>query len=419
MKIRHFMRGALFLLLLTVVLSLAQGRDAKAASQWKAENGFWYLLDENGEKQTGWASVDGEWYYLAKDGKMLTGQWLADGGEWYYLRESGKAMRSAWMEEDGEWYYFRESGKMMRSSWLEYEGNWFYFRESGKMEHGAWLEYEGDWYYLNESGRMRTSAWLSTGNAWYYLGSGGKMVTGWFSVEEEWYYFRESGQMATGWTEVDGEWYHLRESGKMDTGWYSENEAWYYLRESGKMHIGWLEIEGEWYYFYGPSDDARIGTMAVSTEIDGYVLASDGTMRDPDLVAMERRAQSYSSSTKYFIMVNTYTHKVGIFKGKKNNWDLIHYWDCTTGAWRTPTIKGNFRVGSRGKYFDHDATTRLFWWTQIKGNYLFHSTLYTKDGRPKDSRLGMNLSMGCVRLAIENAKWIYDYIPTGTAIHID
>ncbi|HCQ88771.1 MAG TPA: hypothetical protein DIU45_02140, partial [Clostridium sp.] len=49
---------------------------------------------------------------------------------------------------------------------------------------------------------------------------------------------------------------------------------------------------------------------------------------------------------------------------------------------------------------------------------LFHSILYNLDGSIRDGRLGMAISNGCVRLALENAKWIYDNIPEGTAIHI-
>ena len=33
-----------------------------------------------------------------------------------------------------------------------------------------------------------------------------------------------------------------------------------------------------------------------------------------------------------------------------------------------------------------------------------------------DGRLGINASHGCVRLSIENAKWIYDTIPSGTKV---
>ena len=33
-----------------------------------------------------------------------------------------------------------------------------------------------------------------------------------------------------------------------------------------------------------------------------------------------------------------------------------------------------------------------------------------------DGRLGINASHGCVRLNINNAKWIYDNIPRGTKV---
>ena len=33
-----------------------------------------------------------------------------------------------------------------------------------------------------------------------------------------------------------------------------------------------------------------------------------------------------------------------------------------------------------------------------------------------DGRLGMNISAGCVRMQIDQAKWIYDNIPRGTKV---
>ena len=135
-----------------------------------------------------------------------------------------------------------------------------------------------------------------------------------------------------------------------------------------------------------------------------------------DLESMMYLANAYSSSTPYIIMVNCNTHKVGIFQGWTGNWSPVYYWDCTTGAPGTPTVKGTFRVGSRGYYFD-SGSSRCYWYTQFYGNYLFHSVLYSKyNGSLVDGRLGMSLSHGCVRLDINNAKWIYDNIPTGTMV---
>lgn len=130
---------------------------------------------------------------------------------------------------------------------------------------------------------------------------------------------------------------------------------------------------------------------------------------------MQARANFYSSSTPYLILVNRSTHKVGVFRGWQGSWQNVFYWDCSDGAPSTPTVEGIFTVGIRGYYFDSGAS-RCYWYTQFRGNYLFHSVLYNKNGTLRDGRLGMPLSHGCVRLDINNAKWIYDNIPSGTTV---
>ena len=42
---------------------------------------------------------------------------------------------------------------------------------------------------------------------------------------------------------------------------------------------------------------------------------------------------------------------------------------------------------------------KCWYYTQFKGNYLFHSIIYNLDGSIRDGRLGMKLSDGCIRLA--------------------
>ena len=119
--------------------------------------------------------------------------------------------------------------------------------------------------------------------------------------------------------------------------------------------------------------------------------------------------------TPYLLMVNRDTHRVGIFQGSLGNWEYVYYWPCSDGAPSTPTVTGEFTVQGKGMYFDSGAA-RCYWYTQFYGNYLFHSVLYNKDGSLMDGRLGMGLSHGCVRLQIDNAKWIYDNIPRGSKV---
>lgn len=135
-----------------------------------------------------------------------------------------------------------------------------------------------------------------------------------------------------------------------------------------------------------------------------------------EMQSMQIRANMYSSSTGFLLLVNRSTHKVGIFQGLQGNWNCIQYWDCSDGKASTPTVEGVFRVGSKGYYFD-SGDSRCYWWTQFYNDYLFHSVLYNKyNGALMDGRLGMGLSHGCVRLDINNAKWIYDTIPSGSTV---
>jgi hypothetical protein len=61
--------------------------------------------------------------------------------------------------------------------------------------------------------------------------------------------------------------------------------------------------------------------------------------------------------------------------------------------------------------------------TRITGNFLFHSPPY-RAPRPSAlnvggyNRLGTRASGGCVRMSVENAKWIFDKINPGTTIHV-
>ena len=134
-----------------------------------------------------------------------------------------------------------------------------------------------------------------------------------------------------------------------------------------------------------------------------------------DRQEMVWKAQGYYSSTNWLILVDNTNNKVGIFNGSRGNWNLVQFWTCTTGKASTPTVLGEYQVGSRGYSFGYGYT--CYYWTQFYNNYLFHSVLYDENTfRIQDGRLGQNLSHGCVRLDINNAKWIYNNIPSRTKV---
>jgi|GEM_PF-3370940 len=123
------------------------------------------------------------------------------------------------------------------------------------------------------------------------------------------------------------------------------------------------------------------------------------------------------SNTNYAIVVDLTNHWLCIFEGGHNNWSLLHDWQVSNGQLSMPTVTGDYEVGIKGYSFGSGYT--CYYYTQIWGDYLFHSAMY-REGTFElmDGPLGVYSTHGCVRMDIDNAKWIYDNIPAGTKIRI-
>ena len=130
---------------------------------------------------------------------------------------------------------------------------------------------------------------------------------------------------------------------------------------------------------------------------------------------MDAKAQSYSSNTNWLILVDTSRCVTSIYTGAWNNWSLNRRYVCSTGKASTPTVIGEYQVYGKGYSFGHGYT--CYYYTQFYGDYLFHSSpYYINSNRVMDPTMGVPSSAGCVRLEIQNAKWIYDNIPYGTKV---
>lgn len=86
-----------------------------------------------------------------------------------------------------------------------------------------------------------------------------------------------------------------------------------------------------------------------------------------------------------------------------------------TGTFQTPGTKYEWRLLSGNVYGQYA--------TRINGPYLFHSVPYfTKDKGDLEyeeyNKLGEAASLGCIRLSVEDAKWIYENCPAGTTVII-
>lgn len=124
-----------------------------------------------------------------------------------------------------------------------------------------------------------------------------------------------------------------------------------------------------------------------------------------------------SSQTDYLIWVSKSEYKVRVFSGYKGNWNLINSFPCAIGAPGTPTCEGTYRYYQSHAKWDY-GSYYVGPIMRFNGGYAIHSTLIYKDGTPKDDRVGMRLSLGCVRLHPADINWLHSIIPLYTTIHI-
>ncbi len=98
----------------------------------------------------------------------------------------------------------------------------------------------------------------------------------------------------------------------------------------------------------------------------------------------------------------------------------VKAWLCSTGR---ATPRGSYTLGGKSNWSYLFGGVYGQYTCRITGHILFHSVPYFS--RRKDrletleyNKLGTTASMGCVRLAVSDAKWIFDHCPVGTAVHI-
>ena len=376
----------------------------------------WYYI-ENGKvnwNYTGLAQHGIEWFYIEK-GKL---NWDHSGiveynNQWFYVERGRLNWNYTGLgQSDNDWYYIVNGRVNWGYTGLVQRGiEWFYI-ENGKLNwnHSGIVEYNNQWFYV-ERGRLN---WNYTGlgqsgNDWYYI-VGGRVnwgYTGLVQKGNEWFYVK-GGKLDwsyTGLVQKGNEWFFVR-NGRLDWGYtgLACNGEYYFYVKNGRLdwsYSGYAQIDGQGEYY-----EVRNGRLV------------GGTLT---LAKMHGVANNQDSPTNYIVIVDRAAHRVGVFKGSKYNWADAKYYKCCVGKPSTPTISGTYYIKSRGKYFDTGTKGRCWYFTQINGNYLFHSVIYDRQNSPKriiDNSMDAAVSHGCVRLDLENAKWIYDNIPKNTKVII-
>lgn len=128
-----------------------------------------------------------------------------------------------------------------------------------------------------------------------------------------------------------------------------------------------------------------------------------------------------SSYTSYLIFVSLADQKTYVYTGSKNNWQLAKTFLCSTGIQGKDTPTGVYNITTRGEWFYAPQFEQggKYWLSFYGDDYLFHSLPFAEDKKTVvDWTVGQKASHGCIRLPIEDSKWLYDNIPSDTKVII-
>ena len=299
---------------------------------------------------------DGTFYQANNDGKVLgSTEGLKDYTGWWITSSLGQGLQRYWLN----------AGKLALSTLIDpslgHGAYWAYARPEGFVVRGKWDRGNGHVYVADNDGALPSvSGWMVTGKY-----DGGAL--------QRYYMDGDAHAAVTSFFRVDGNLYY-------GIGWQG-----YVLRNS---MIGY---------------DGSV-----------YVADNDGVLTkrkySPLIQSMVDRAQGFSSSTGWLVLVSRSDCHVAVFSGGRGNWNLYDDFACVVGAPSSPTITGTYATQSRRPSLDTDSRARYC--TQINGGYFFHTILSS------NSELGHWASHGCVRLPVEKASWIYYNLPLRTTVNI-
>ena len=156
--------------------------------------------------------------------------------------------------------------------------------------------------------------------------------------------------------------------------------------------------------------------------ISNLVYANSTSSQLIKIAILSQRYQmlNHMNSNNYKIEVSIIEQKVLIYEDNK----LIKSMICSTGIKNKDTPEGFFYTNGKGEYFFNSKYSQgAFYWVNFLNNiYLFHSVPVDIENNiitSESLKLGEKASHGCIRLSLEDSKWLYDTIPSyNTLVYI-
>ena len=184
-----------------------------------------------------------------------------------------------------------------------------------------------------------------------------------------------------------------------------------------------LYLEGGIDGIFGGGTESALKYFQKRNKLEQTGVADEETQR---LLFSESAVKSDRPRCMYMLKISVDDQRVYAYKWVNGSYSqLVRTMKCSTGTTADPTPLGTFTAGGpcgRWYYFK-----KFDCWAQyayrINGPYLFHSVLYSEKDtatlrQSSVNNLGRRASHGCVRLSVEDAKWIYNNCPAGTTVKV-
>ncbi len=178
------------------------------------------------------------------------------------------------------------------------------------------------------------------------------------------------------------------------------------------------------YYTGGLDGDFGSGTVSAVTAFQRRNDLPDTGVADRATLAALFNENAKKALKPYVLKVSTDDQRVYVYAPDRDGeyTDLVRTMKCSTGRNGSPTPKGTYTdtaQGARWHFFK-----KFNCWAQyafyIEGDIMFHSVLYSQKGgkvtQSSVNHLGSKASHGCVRLSVEDAKWIWNNCPNSTKV---
>ena len=172
------------------------------------------------------------------------------------------------------------------------------------------------------------------------------------------------------------------------------------------------------------SQSEKAGKDAVQGESQSENRQEDVSQKENTQEKDSQQSASDETEFPYYIKINRKQNCITVYTSDENGEYTVPYkaMICSTGLYNA-TPRGTFHLST--KYLWRELYGKVYgqYATRITGGVLFHSVPYYKKSKSalcteKYNKLGQQASMGCVRLTVEDAKWIADNCPSGTTVEI-